>query len=84
MTRVQVTVDVSEEDVKTMLWLLHGHAEYEEVDSPLQGTLMRLKDYGMLDEKIVQMRPGLAHCYFTGLEEGGEETLLGYLEAFDN
>lgn len=84
MSKINVTVDITDQDVKDILWLLFGRLEFENPDSPTQRTLMRLRDYGMLEDRIAYLPPGLAHCFLVGKKQGGEDELLRYLKKMED
>jgi hypothetical protein len=79
MVQVHVTVEISDQDVKDMLWLMFDHSEFAAINSPSQDVLARLRDAGILDERIIYLDAGLAHCYFIAKEKDGEEILKRYL-----
>ena len=83
MTRVSVTVEINDQQVKDVLWLLFDRTEFEDPDSVTQKGLERLRDYKMLEDRIMSFEAGLAHCYFTAQKDNGEDILFGYLEKMD-
>lgn len=84
MAKIKVHVTVTEQDVKDILWLMFNRTEFENADSVTQNGLVRLRDYGMLEERIAFFQSGLAHCYFVAREENGEQKLQAYLKKMAN
>ena len=79
MARIEVKVTITEQDVKDVLWLMFERTEFENPDSANQRGLQRLRDYGMLDDRIAFFHSGIAHCYFVAKEDDGEAQLERYL-----
>jgi len=80
MGRIDVKVTITDQDVKDMLWLMFDRTEFENPDSANQRGIQRLRDYGMLEDRIAFFHSGLAHCYFVAKDENGEANLDRYLE----
>jgi hypothetical protein len=80
MSTVKVYVEVSDQNVKDILWLVFNRTEFADESSTSQALLRKLDVIGALDEKIADLDAGLAHCFFVAQnEEDGESTLEQYL-----
>ena len=84
MGRIEVKLTITDQDVRDILWLMFDRSEFENPESVTQSGLQRLKDYGMLDDRIAYFQSGLAHCYFVAKEDNGERKLEQYLDKMQN